>query len=65
MMPEPGTETYTTEEIEHATALRQNTVPSSRQRRRDRCPHTPPCPNTTVCIEDICWYLRHRRELEA
>ncbi len=61
----PSVETFTEDELHHAAALRSSVTPAQNIRRRDRCPHRTPCPNTRVCIEEIAWYLRHQREIEG
>lgn len=60
----PSVETFTEDELQQAAALRQSVTPHASLRRRDRCPHRVPCENTKACIEEIAWYLRHRREIE-
>jgi len=56
---------FTNDEIEAAFELRQRTSPDPRLARKDRCPHTPMCPNILDCIEAIAWYRRHQRVIEA
>lgn len=38
--------------------------PSSRQSRRDRCPHQTRCVDTETCIRNIAWYRRYQPEIE-
>lgn len=50
--PYDPTEAFTVDDIEVAASWRGDT-----------CPHAPPCPTVQVCVEEVAWYLRHRREL--
>jgi len=63
--PFDPTETFTGEELARAYELRRFVSPAPTLKRRDHCPHVPPCPNARVCIEEIAWYLRHQAEIEA
>ena len=58
-------ERFTDAELDDARFWRaQYCEPDARYTtRRDRCPHSPPCPSERVCVEEIAWFLRHRTEL--
>ena len=64
--PFDPTEQFSVEELQSALEWRQSIQPSDlRTHRRDLCPHRPPCPTVAVCVEEIAWYLRHRKDLDA
>jgi len=63
--PYDSSEHFTEDEYAEALRLRTTVTSASDLRRRDDCPHTPPCPNVRICLEEIAWYLRHRVELHA
>ncbi len=60
--PYDATEHFSREELAQAVYWRGHFCPTIRGR-SDHCPHTPPCPNVPICLEEIAWYLRHRQEL--
>lgn len=61
--PYDAAETFTIEDIDKAKHFRSYVKP--RIGRPDHCPHDPRCPNVTVCLEEIAWYIRHMREIES
>lgn len=63
--PYDSSEVFSVDELTEAARLRQRVTPLHNLKRRDSCPHTPPCPGARVCIEEIAWYLRHRKDIEA
>jgi hypothetical protein len=65
-MHDASDESYSLEELERARDLRKSVPPTRRGRTTvfDQCPHTPACPTLAECIENIAWYLRHRKEIE-
>lgn len=59
--PYDPTETFTADDLAEAAVWR-----AQKRRvglRHDPCPHTPMCPSERACLEEMAWYLRHRREL--
>ena len=63
--PYDPSEVFSAEEIGEAARLRRMVSPDTAIRRRDHCPHVPPCPSVRVCLEEIAWYRRHQRDIEA
>ncbi len=63
--PYDASEKFSAGELERARDWRTEVGPRTVGDRTDSCPHTPACPNARVCIEEIAWYLRHKRELDV
>ena len=60
--PYDPSERFSVEEREAAGRLRKDVKPDPDG---SKCPHTPRCPSVNVCLEEIAWYLRYRRDIHA
>ncbi len=54
---------FSESELSAAAALRARGG-DLRLKRKDQCPHTPPCGSVRECLEAIAWYLRYRPDIE-
>ena len=62
---DPNEPPFSEDELDAAYQLRKKVRPDVKQKRRDHCPHTPMCTSLAECLENIAWFLRYQRELNA